>query len=304
MTLQFSVIIPIRNAMPHVRRQLDGLAHQTLKASEIIVLDSMSSDGSAALYEAAGARVVAVDPKEFDHGNTRNLGASLATSDILVFLTQDAVPHPGAFAEICRPFLEDAQVAVVCGRQEPRRMAGHIERHARLFNYPPSSSRRRWPDAKRLGIKAVFNSNSFSAYRKSAFKDGLFPSRTIMGEDQIAVGNALLAGWTVAYAAEGAVEHSHGYWLLAEFRRYFDIGVFHAQNRNLMAHFSVTTGEGLRFVKSELRYLWRNRPQRIPEALVRTSLKLAGYQLGKHEARIPGFLKVWLAMNTGYFASK
>jgi rhamnosyltransferase len=38
---------------------------------------------------------------------------------------------------------------------------------------------------------------------------------------------AILAGYKVAYVSEAVVSHSHNYTPIDEFKRYFDIGVFH-----------------------------------------------------------------------------
>ncbi|HBP78238.1 MAG TPA: rhamnosyltransferase, partial [Halomonas sp.] len=54
-------------------------------------------------------------------------------------------------------------------------------------------------------------------------------------------------------------------------------------------------------VLSEIRYLWRHAPWRLPEAAIRTLLKYAGYRLGKAEARLPLALKRRLSMHRGYW---
>jgi rhamnosyltransferase len=125
----------------------------------------------------------------------------------------------------------------------------------------------------------------------------------IMGEDVMAAACALLSGWEVAYAADATVQHSHDYTLAAEFRRYFDIGVSHRLGQPLLRHFDQPTGEGRRFVVSELAYLSRVAPQQIPEALLRTSLKLVGYKLGRYEELIPHAMKRRLAMHPSFFST-
>jgi rhamnosyltransferase len=125
-----------------------------------------------------------------------------------------------------------------------------------------------------------------------------------MGEDQIAAARLLLTGWTIAYASDAKVIHSHSYSLIGEFRRYFDIGVFHQDNLALLEHFQSATSDGRRFVMSELAYLLRHAAYRIPEASFRTALKLLGYHLGRAEAALPRNLKMRLAMHKAYFVSR
>jgi len=205
----------------------------------------------------------------FNHGGTRNFGVDLATdAEIIVFLTQDAILHdPQSLNRLVEPFVDPA-VGITYGRQLPRRSAGAIEQHARLFNYPKVSSVCSLADAPRLGIKVAFNSNAFAAYRCEALASvGGFPPHVIMGEDVVVAGRALLLGWKIAYASDAVVVHSHGYSPAKEFHRYFDIGAFHASHPFLREEFGLASGEGGRFVRSELKFLASQAPLRIPEAV-------------------------------------
>ncbi|RYH14581.1 MAG: glycosyltransferase family 2 protein [Alphaproteobacteria bacterium] len=300
--LHVTVVVPTLNAALHAAMQLPALAAQTRRPDQILVLDSESDDDTVALYGSQGCRVQGVRRAQFDHGATRNMGVSLAgPTDILVYMTQDALPEPDAIERILTPF-DDPAVGLACGRQLPRPNAGPLERHARYYNYPGNSSFRDIQRARRAGVKAVFSSNSFAAYRAVALRGvGGFPNRIIMGEDQVVAGRMLLHGWTIAYVGEAKVVHSHGYTVRQEFQRYFDIGVFHAQYRNLMDVFGRAEGEGLRFVVSELGYLARQAPHRMPEAMLRTAAKLLAYHLGNREAALPISIKRRLAMHGSFF---
>ncbi|MDW8482510.1 MAG: hypothetical protein RML14_11745 [Meiothermus sp.] len=114
----------------------------------------------------------------------------------------------------------------------------------------------------------------------------------------------LLSGWKIAYVAEARAYHSHNYTLRQEFERYFDIGVFHAREGWLLEVFGKPEGEGLRFLRSEISYLLKKAPQKIPSALLRNALKYIAYRLGRMEAMLPIQLKQSLAMNKAYFSSK
>src|SRR5690606_29801174 len=115
---------------------------------------------------------------------------------------------------------EDPAVAVAYGRQLPHRDANPIAAHARYFNYGPQSRVVGLDDRARLGIKTVFTSNSFAAYRAVVFNDlGGFPERNILSEDMYLAARAVLAGARIAYVAEACVRHSHNYSPVEEFRR-------------------------------------------------------------------------------------
>ena len=301
-TPTMAVVIPVRNGLRFASRQIAGIAAQTRQPQQVLIVDSGSTDGSRELYADVGYQVVQIDPATFDHGGTRNLGWKMCQTDIVLYLTHDAIPlDKRCFERLCDQFV-DPRIGIATGRQLPRAEAKAIERHARLYNYPATSHQRSWPQARALGIRAIFNSNSFSAYRRAALEslDG-FPEGVIFGEDQVFSGRALLSGWTHAYVGDAAVEHSHGYSLVDEFRRYFDIGASHEHNLLLYQGFHNLSSEGRKFVISELQYLSRHAPLRIPEAMLRTALKLIGYRLGRREASLPLFARRHFAMQPEFF---
>jgi rhamnosyltransferase len=158
-------------------------------------------------------------------------------------------------------------------------------------------------DQQQLGLKTCFLSNSFAAYRLAdLLAVGGFPVNVILGEDMSVTARLLMAGKRVAYVAEACVYHSHNYTLAQEFRRYFDTGVFHARSPWLMQTFGGAGGEGLRFVCSELAYVWRHAPAWIFAAIASTLAKWLGYKLGRIEAHLPLALKRWCSMHKGYWS--
>jgi rhamnosyltransferase len=130
---------------------------------------------------------------------------------------------------------------------------------------------------------------------------GGLPHDVIFGEDTITAAKLLLAGWKIAYVAEAQVYHSHSYTWRQEFRRYFDIGVLHSREQWLLNKFGQVSGEGKRFVLSELRYLWPKHISMIPSALIRTALKFTGYRLGRSEQKLSPAWKRRLSMNRSYW---
>lgn len=268
-----------------------------------LVIDSGSTDATPARAAAAGLRVHSISRASFNHGGTRQLAVEmLPDAEFVVFLTQDAIlASPHSIANLLAAF-DDPEVGAVCGRQLPHRDAGPIGAHARRFNYSDASAVRAAADIPALGIKAAYLSNSFAAYRRTALMSvGGFPEDVIFGEDMCVAARMILSGWKVAYRADAAVHHSHDYGLFQEFRRYFDIGVMHVREPWLLERFGKPEGEGARFVKSETAYLWKHAPHLLPSAWFRTLLKLAGYRLGKAEARLPARLKRRLGMYRGYW---
>lgn len=301
-----ALIVPTLNAGPDWHRWLEAYQSQTFKPQHVLVIDSASTDDTASLSAQAGFRVHTIERSEFDHGGTRQLGADLLPeADLLIYMTQDAIlARPDALERLVIAF-DDPAVGVAYGRQLPHLDAGPIGAHARLFSYPDRSEVRSKQDISTRGFRAAFNSDSFACYRRDALAQmGGFPTNIIFGEDSFIAAKMLLTDWKVAYVAEAQVYHSHDYSLEQEFRRYFDIGVFHARAHWMLEAFGGAEGEGLKFLRSEIGYLAQKAPQKIPSALLRTALKYTAYRLGRLEARLPDSLKEHLAMNRRFFARK
>jgi rhamnosyltransferase len=285
--VNFTACIPTLNASGIWNRLWAGLKAQTLQPSEVLVLDSSSTDGTADLAKRDGCRVVTIPRAEFRHGGTRQIAAELALgSEILVYLTQDSIlADENALTRLAAAF-EDASVGGAYGRQLPRPGANAIEAHARLFNYPPVSAIRSLDSKTSLGFKAIFFSNSFGAYRRTALEQaGGFPRESNFGEDTVVAARLLQNGWRIAYVAEAQASHSHAHSCREEFERYYRIGRLHESEPWLLRDFGKLSGEGRRFVISEIQYLSKHAPWLIPEAMLRTSLKYLGYKRGRRNPK-------------------
>ncbi len=285
---------------------LASLISQTNQPGEVFIIDSGSSDATQKKAINAGFTVKKIQKSQFNHGGTRQWAIDESEGyELVVFLTQDAILSSADSLSNIIHYFEDKNVAAVCGRQLPRKVAKPIEAHARFFNYPSQSYVRSIDDVKTFGLKTTFISNSFAAYRISALNKVVgFPDNVIFGEDMYVAAKMLKAGYKIAYAADACVYHSHDYTLLQEFRRYFDMGVFHASEPWLRKDFGAAEGEGLKFVRSEFSYLIKHAFWLIPEAILRKVFGYIGFRLGLLEKHLPFWLKRRLVMNKGFFKQK
>ncbi len=300
---RLALFLPTYNAGPYLDALLPALKRQTLQPDRFLAIDSSSRDDTAERLRAFGAEVEIIPQAEFNHGGTRRKAAErLSDADILLMLTQDAIPaEPETIERLVAAFQDDS-VGLAYGRQLPRPEARAVERHARQFNYPAESAVRSLEDKDRLGLKTVFCSNSFAAYRMQALQSvGSFPQDAVFAEDQIVSGQMVLKGWRLAYMGDAPVIHSHDYTITEEFKRYFDVGLFHARNGWLRESFGRAEGEGARFVRSEIAYLARHEPLSIPGAALRTGAKYLGYRLGLNEHRLSRRWKAKVSMASYYW---
>lgn len=280
--MKFAICIPTLNASEMWRPFADALENQSARPEEVVVIDSESDDNTAEQATRDGYRVLEIARKDFRHGATRQYGVDLLEdSEVIVFLTQDAIlASSDAISRLVSRF-EDASIGAAYGRQLPRKGAGLIEAHARSFNYSERSDIRTLDSVATMGFKSVFFSNSFGAYRRSALMAvGGFPKDVNFGEDTVVAARLLLEGWKIAYAADAEVHHSHPYSIAEEYRRYVQIGRLHATQSWLVDRFGHVGGEGFRFVRSQLGMLARKAPQRVPGAVLRFASKWVGYRIG------------------------
>lgn len=302
--MKVNVYIPTLNAGDRWAESVNMLRLQTYPINKTIIIDSGSTDHTLSQEFVHGFEVLHIDKKDFDHGGTRHMSVEkFPEADIYLFLTQDAIlADELAIENLVRAFDLNPKLGMVYGRQLPHIGAKELESHLRIFNYPSHSQVRSLEDAAQYGIKTISCSNSFAAYRRSAYWEaGGFPSGTILGEDVIIAGRMLLKGWQKAYLAEAAVYHSHDYTLKEEFKRYFDIGVFHSTNAWIFEHFGRAESEGVKYLKSEMSYLFNHNKRMIPKSMLSIFCKWLGYKIGLKHHQLPLRFNKAFSMHKAYW---
>ena len=300
---KYKIIIPILNGGELWKKCVDSILAQNIPTKNVIVIDSGSADGSFEISKASGFFTQKINKSEFNHGKTRQDALSYAAdAELVIYMTQDAILQSRDSINNLLAVFDDSTIGCAFGRQIARDGAGALEAHSRVFNYPEFSYKHDYNDRKQYGIKTAFISNSFAAYRvKELNLVGGFPSNVILGEDTYVAAKLLKSGYKVAYVSDAVVRHSHNYTLIEEFKRYFDIGVFHVQNDWMIRDFGKPEGEGLRYIRSELVYVLRKAPFLLPKAFASHFLKYLGYKLGLNEGKLPLILKRLFSMHKLYW---
>ena len=91
--LRVDVIIPTYKPGKKFSRLLKMLSMQTYPIGKIIVMNTEKAYWNDKGFEGIGnLEVHHLSKEEFDHGATRNRGARCSRADIMVFMTDDAVP--------------------------------------------------------------------------------------------------------------------------------------------------------------------------------------------------------------------
>ncbi|MBO5523330.1 MAG: glycosyltransferase family 2 protein, partial [Roseburia sp.] len=265
--MKVDVIIPTYKPNDTFCLLLQKLQEQTFLIHRVLILNTEENLWQEAEKQYALEKYLAqlscpyeiyhISKKEFDHGGTRSFGAGKSEADILLFMTQDAVPADEFLVEELVRGLEEEGTAAAYARQLPKEDCSVVERYTRQFNYPEVSRRKGKEDIPVLGIKTYFCSDVCAAYKRSIFeKLGGFESPVIFNEDMFFAAKAIQAGYYVYYAAEARVFHSHNYTARQQFHRNFDLAVSQKQHPEIFEAVS-SEAEGMRLVKDTVKYLFR-----------------------------------------------
>ncbi len=223
-----SILIPTLNAGPLFADVLARLRSQRYPSTpELLIIDSGSTDQTLTIARQHNATIHQIPKKTFDHGLTRNMGIERSTGDIVVLMTQDALPADDFLLQNLVAAFEDPLVAGAFARQLPRPDADAIVAR-NIHNWVAGSEKPRIshitdrPAYDRLGpiekyLFCVFD-NVTSALRRSAWQQIPF-HQNAFGEDIEWSKRALESGWKIAYRPDAAVIHSHDRPIAYEYKR-------------------------------------------------------------------------------------
>lgn len=305
--LHLDLIIPVYHPDNKLNQLLMRIEKQTIRPKKIIILQTVTDINRKEEFRIPDnydidIQVSYIDKANYDHGGTRRYGAGLSNADILMYMTQDAVPKDEFLIEnLIKPY-QDPQVSASYARQLANSKADIIEHYTRNFNYPNESRVKSVKDIEALGIKTYFCSNVCATYRRDIYeKLGGFVEKTIFNEDMIMAHAMIHAGYKIAYQADAKVIHSHVYSYLQQFSRNFDLGVSHRQYAKVFLGVK-SEAEGIRLVKSTLQYLVDHKEYLlIPDLILSSGFKYLGYKLGVNYNKLPKDFVIRCSMNKGYW---
>lgn len=288
---------------------IEKLNKQTVKVQKICIVNTDESGFKLDHKKACDDSIIPVSLKhigkeEFDHGKTRNLLASMTDTDceIMIFMTQDAVPFDDEMIEnLTKPF-SDAKIGASYARQLARDDSSLSEKFTRGFNYPDEDKVKGCKDIETLGIKAFFCSNVCAAYRKSVFDSlGGFVNRAIFNEDMVYANKLIKADYNIYYASKAKVIHTHEYNGVKQFKRNFDLAVSQKMNPEAFDGIS-SEAEGIKYIKAAFIYFCKNkRPFTIIPFGINCVCKYAGFRLGKNYESLPMKKILKYTMNKDFF---
>ena len=238
------ILIPTYRPGQEFEELLLGLLKQTYPVRNILIVNTNTS-----LWDSRFEQIVPnlyvdhVEQRQFDHGGTRAAMADASDADLLLFMTQDAIPADEMLVEHLVMQFSLPQVKAAYARQLPKPGCSTLEAYTRGFNYPPESDIKDYGDLPKLGLKTFFCSNVCAAYDTAIYRSlGGFIKKTIFNEDMIYAAKAVENGYRIAYAADARVFHSHNYTAVEQFHRNFDLAVSQADHPEVFS--GIRSGRG------------------------------------------------------------
>ena len=303
MNKSVDIIIPTYRPDESVVYLMKKLLKQTYPIHEIHIIDTETGIFSKELKNISDKiRISKIKPEQFDHGGTRHEGAMQSHADIIVYMTQDAMPVNEYLIEELVKAFDNEKIAAAYARQLPNSKCNVIERYTRAFNYPEQSRIKSLEDLETLGIKTYFCSDVCAAYRKSVYESlGGFEEKTIFNEDMIMAAKIIQSGGLVKYVAEAKVIHSHNYNCKQQFQRNFDLAVSQVEHPEVFQNIK-SESEGMRLVKNTMTYLIKiKKPWLIIKLILQSAFKYMGYCLGRKYSQLPMWLIKKCTMNQRYW---
>lgn len=297
------VLIPVYKPNQQFKKTLKRLDAQTRKPDRIILMNTEEQFFDKTVIERISyAEVHHIKKSQFDHGGTRNQAVCMSNADIVICMTQDAIPaNEHVIEELIKPF-QDQEVAAVYARQMADAKKSPIEAYTRMFNYPEQSRKKTKEDIEELGIKTFFCSNVCAAYRRCEYDAvGGFIKKTIFNEDMILASQLIERGKAIYYNANAKVWHWHDYSGMEQLHRNFDLAVSQQSYGGIF--FTVKSeGEGVRLVLATMKHLqMTHKSTLIPKLIWQSGCKYIGYKLGRMYEKLPKWLVLKLTMNQGYW---
>jgi len=213
-----SVIVPAYNSESTIGACLDALQKQTYprEGYEIIVVDDDSQDNTRKVALSTGVKVISQG--RLGRSGVRNLGANVATGDIILFTDSDCEPIPSWIELMTAPF-QDQEIAGVKGAYWSRQE----EMVARFTQVEVEERYKRMAQQDSINFVDTYA----AGYRREIFLaiNG-FDESLQTNEDQDLSFRLTRQGYKMVFVPDARVFHLHSSSIGHYFRRKFVIGTW------------------------------------------------------------------------------
>jgi len=198
---KYDVVIRCKNEMDWLPRVISSINNQSLKPSNIIVVDNSSEDGSLEYAESKNCIVVKYDKKNFNYSYALNLGLIETIEEEVLILSAHCELVTKQSVENMIKIRQKYNAAGVYGRQIPTQNSNPIDTRDLITVF----------GRERIVFKKYpFFHNAFSLIERSAWKDCHFNENQNGVEDRFWAREQTLKGRKIIYEPESIVFHEHG----------------------------------------------------------------------------------------------
>ena len=195
-----SIIIRAFNEEAHIGRLLDGILQQTVKNVEVVVVDSGSTDSTAAIARRFNATLVSIPPSDFTFGRSLNRGIEASRGEIVLIVSAHVYPvYPDWIEQMLKPF-KDPQIALVYGKQRGTASSHFSEQQVFMHWFPEESS---------IPQDHPFCNNANTAIRRTLWKENPYDENLPGLEDLAWAKWAFERKYKIGYVSEAEIIHVH-----------------------------------------------------------------------------------------------
>ncbi len=197
-----SVVIRTFNEARYLGKLLLQLKKQKLKDGEIeiVVVDSGSTDGTVAIAELAGAKIVSIKKENFTFGRSLNVGCREAQGDVIAIVSGHCIPVDEYWLEQLVRQIVEKKSDYCYGRQ----VGGDetIYSEAQIFS-------KYFPEREDMALGGCFCNNANAAIAKESWMRHGFDEELTGLEDMHLARKIIGSGGRVSYVVDAAVYHLH-----------------------------------------------------------------------------------------------
>lgn len=201
-SLKVSVVIRCYNEEQHIGRLLSGIAQQSIKDVEIILVDSGSTDATLSIAARYPVKIVSIKPEEFSFGRALNLGCHATEGEFIVLASAHVYPLYSNWLErLLIPF-SDEKVALTYGKQRGTEVSKYSEHQVFETWFPddmPVAGHQDHP----------FCNNANAAIRRSVWENFPYNEDLTGLEDLDWAKRVRSSGYAIVYEPNAAVIHVH-----------------------------------------------------------------------------------------------
>ena len=199
-----AVVIRTKNEAARLEAVLRALSAQQPRPSEVLIVDSGSTDSTVQIAQRWGATLLHLPAQQFTYGRALNVGLRATQDSLVAIVSGHAVPTSASWlANLTAPFQADPLIAGVFGADLNWPDATLVDRLGAALRRMPTTQ------AQYIPPYSPLFSNANSAVRRDIALAIPFCEALPASEDTFWAKRALAAGWRIYYQPTASVWHSH-----------------------------------------------------------------------------------------------